>query len=115
MYFLIVIFHHSTPGGAAAIGETGSFSVVFDAPPSEGSNHIVMASDGVNQFSFFYVGFMIPPYFLCGFYGLVDLVIFAGGFVIGTRWGGKFKFFSPRRKETPENPVETEEIAEQEA
>lgn len=61
------------------------------------------------------ISLMIPPYFLCGFYGLVGLVIFAGGFVIGTRWGGKFKFFSPRRKETPEEPAETEEVTEPEA
>ncbi len=214
------ITYDSEPVGSATTTEAGSFTAVFEAPPSAGGNHIVTASDGVNEFSFifimdatppsapmclfplkedkadsltrfqwvavsdasgvtyrfqlstdpsfktlvidqkslpgpayqltpeqnlkaagnnlpyywrvqaidnasnaspwsasstFYVGFVVPPYFLYAFYGLTGLVVFAGGVVIGTRWGSKFSFISPRRKEEPEEPTGNEEAVEQEA
>jgi hypothetical protein len=205
---------------AATVDEIGSFSAVFKAPVSEGGNHIVMASDGVNEFFFvfvmeatspptpmclfplkdekgdaltmfqwvgvsdpsgvtyrfqlskdpsfktllmdkkdltgpsyqlipeeklkagvknqryywrvqaidkasnvsswseassFYVGFIFPFYFLYGFCGLVGLIIFAGGLVIGTLWGAKFTLFSRFKKVRPEESTEIEEAANTEA
>lgn len=210
------ITYDSEPVGFATVDATGCFSADFDAPPSESGNHIVVASDGINQFSFifvmeatpppspmclapmndtkssaqtrfqwvgvsdpsgvtyrlqlsqfpnfkplimdkigltesgylltaeeklqassqkqpyywrvqaidnasnaspwseastFYVGFIVPPAVLYTFFGLVGLLIFGGGFVIGTRWGGKFKLFSRHQPEAIEATGETEEAA----
>ncbi len=213
----VSITYDSEPVGTAKVGATGSFSAVFSAPPSQGGNHIVAATDGVNEFSYifvmetiapsapvclfplkddkgealtkfqwlgvtdpsgvtyrfqiskdpdfkqllmdknnlsspvyqltqeeklqaggknqpyywrvqasdnasnsspwsptssFYVGFVIPAYFLYSFFGLVGLVVFAGGCVIGTRWGRKFKIFSPRKNATADESSEAEDVSE---
>jgi len=64
----------------------------------------------------FYVGLVIPSGLLYGFFGLVGMVVFGGGFVIGSRWGAKISAILSRFKKgkSGEN-ADSEEAADSEA